>query len=313
MRGLRAWLACHLFGLLALAAAPAPAQAPAVPSGATQASARQGFAWIARKGEQRLLLLATIHAAPADLRSLPADIGDWLTEAKALALEADVSDANAVQALVQRHGLIDPASPDLWQQLDAPLRERVQARLRLLGTPPDAVARLKPWLLAVMLATSELARAGFDPASGSELRLAALAREHKRPIFELEGSDAQMRMFDRTPPPVQRQYLDHTVDSLADGTAMRDLQQIVQAWRSRDADAMDAVVQRMHEQASKDEAHRLLADTLLRQRHPPMLDAIESLVARHSPLMVAAGAAHWFGPGSLIEGLRSRGWDLTPR
>lgn len=307
-----ALLALLLLVVLACLSLPRALAQAATPRTEAEAD-RQGFAWVARKGERQLLLLATVHAATAQVRSLPSDIDSWVHQAGAVAIEADVTRSEELQALVQRHGLYLPGEPDLWSRLDPPLRQRAQTVLRRLGAEPDSIARLKPWLLAVTLATAELQRAGFNPEAGSEKRLLDLARQARRPVWELEGTALQLQTFDSAPPAVQVQHLQLMLDSLEDGSANRDLTELTTAWVGRDAAAMTAIVERMHREAGKSEAHRFLAQELLLKRHPGLLDAIERHAAQQPTLLVAVGALHWFGPGSLIEGLRQRGWDISSR
>ncbi|MFN0182501.1 MAG: TraB/GumN family protein [Aquabacterium sp.] len=296
-------------GLIAALAGPAPVRAQAQASAADGAP-RQGFVWQATRGDRQLVLVATIHAAPPGLTSVPAGVPTLLAGAQALAVEADTRRQDALAQAVQRHGMLPADAPDLWQRLPAPLADRTRAALRRLGLQEAAFARMQPWMLTVTLATVELARAGFDPEAGSEIRLLGMAAQAGRPVIELEGTELQLSLFARMAPAMQAAMLERLLDQLDDGTASRELAQLSAAWRDGSSLQMDAVIDRMTADAARHPADRLVAEDLLVARHPALLDAIEQAAARHSPLMVAVGALHWFGPQGLRQGLRGRGWTV---
>lgn len=301
----RAWHAALVAtALLAGVAGPASAQAPATAAGA------RGFMWEARKGEAQVLLLGTIHVGQRGQTELTAEQVKRVRAAAAIAVEADVSDAQRTMAAFQRHALLAPDAPGLDRTLPPRLKARVEALLPRYGLAPEAVWRSKPWVVANNLVVLEAMRIGYSTALSTEAQLYALARDAGLPLVEIESVDQQLALFDSAPPAVQLAYLEEAVAAVESGDGAREIRGLVDAWRAGDADAM---AQRLASMRSSGQAgERWVREQVIDGRHPAMLAAIERFGASGRLHVVAVGALHFFGPNGLLEGLRARGFRITP-
>ena len=297
LRPLRAWAAALLVALLAQA------------SLAPQALAR-GFMWEARKGEASVLLLGTIHVGQRNLTELTATQVGRVRETEVIALEADVFDAERTMAAFQRHALLAPGAPGLDRTLPPALRARLEKLLPRFGLVPEAVWRMKPWVVANNLVVLEATRLGFSPALSTEAQLAALARAGGQPIAEIESVERQLALFDSAPPSLQLAYLEEAVAGIESGAGEGDIRALVEAWHRSDAKALEARVTAM--QASANAGERWIAAHVIEGRHGAMLEAIDRLAASGRPHVVAVGSLHFFGPRGLLDGLRARGYRITP-
>jgi hypothetical protein len=290
-----------LFGLvLAIAAGAVLAQAPAT----------RGFMWEARKGEARVLLLGTIHVGQSGLTELTEAQQRRLREVAAIAVEADLSDAQRTLASFQRYAMLPADAAGLERTLPAALIERIEKLLPRYGLTPQAVWRMKPWVVANNLVVMEAMRLGYSPALSTEAQLFALARSLDVPIIEIEGVDKQLALFDSAPAGLQLAYLEEAVAGIESGDGEREVRDLLLAWRTGDEAAMRKRLAAMAE--SRKTGELWVVEQVIDGRHPAMLATIDRLAATGKPHVVAVGALHFFGPKGLLEGLRERGYRITP-
>jgi uncharacterized protein YbaP (TraB family) len=282
---------------LVVAAGTAPAQTP------------RGFMWEARKGDARVLLLGTIHVGQAGMTELTDAQSRRVRAAEVIVVEADVSDAQRTMAAFQRHALLAADAPGLDRTLPPALRARVEKLLPRFGLAPEAVWRMKPWVVANNLVVMEAMRLGFSPALSTEAQLFELARAAGRPLVEIESVDLQLALFDSAPADLQIAYLEEAVTSIETGAGAREIRDLVAAWRAADEAGMRQRLAAMSE--SRHAGERWIAARVIDGRHPAMLDAIERYAASGKLHVVAVGTLHFFGPSGLLDGLRARGYRIT--
>lgn len=298
------WLSRLRLLLLAtlLAQGPLPAFAQA------DGRAPRGFAWEATRGGERVLLVGALHVGRADAAAAFGADRAALRDAQVVAFEANVFDAQASLAAMQRWAMYADGAPGLDAYLDPATLARMDRVAARNGGGLSLCCRMKPWMVANTLALLEAARAGLSPAYGTEAQLYQLALAGGKPIVEIESADEQLRIFDEAALPVQIEYLRHTLDTLEDGTGRAEIGRLADAWARGDEAAMERLVAEL----ARDEraAQRFVADRVLRGRHPKMLAAIERYAASGRLHLVVIGALHYFGPDGLLVQLRGRGYTL---
>lgn len=279
---------------------------PGVAQGETIAAA--GFLWEASRGAERVRLLGAMHVGRATAAASYGAARPALREAQVIAFEANVFDAQASLAATQRWAMYPEGSPGLDSQVDAALLARLDRLLAQRGSGLPACCRMKPWMLANTLVVLESMRAGLNPAYGSEAQLFQFALASGTPVVEIEGVEAQLRLFDEVPPAVQLDYLRHTAETIEDGSARADIERLVDAWERGDDAAMERLLQQMR-RGGRD-AQRFVAERIIGGRHPNMVAAIERYAASGRLHLVVIGALHYFGPDGLLQRLRDRGFAL---
>lgn len=293
--------------LLAFAAllflAPALAQTDAQ-------GAKRGFFWEARKGEQRVYLLGTIHVGRAEFYPPHPDYLRRFDEAAAIVVEADVFDAKRVAEAIQKTALYPDGDPGLDKRLSDEQKNRVTALADRFGLEPVRIWRMKPWMVANTFIILQAASLGFNPAYATEAFLFQYATARGKPLLEIESIDAQLAIFERVDTATQIAYLEQAVKGIESGDAEREVRRIVAAWESRDAAAAERLVADIHK--AKTPGERFVAEQLFDARHARMVQAIERFAASGKLHLVAVGALHYFGPNGLLELLRARGYTIEP-
>lgn len=277
------WLV--LLGAVALAGCK-PAPVPAQPA-----------LWeVTGPNGQRGWLFGTIHALPRPAAWRSPTIDSALNGADRIVVEiAGVGDGAAMQR--EFAGLArTPGQPPLASKVPAGLRGKLAAELKAAGLDERRFADLETWAAALTLA--QAGSQDMDSANGIDRAVVALAGT--RPVVELEGTRAQLGIFDRLPEAEQRDLLAAVVaepDQSSENPAA--------AWLKGDMAALER------------ETHRgLLADPALRQalftrRNAAWTDRIAAMLgAGHKPF-VAVGGAHMAGPEGLPALLAARGYRVT--
>jgi uncharacterized protein YbaP (TraB family) len=276
-----------------------------------QTSDRRGFLWEVRKGKQVAWLLGTIHVGRPEFYPLPASRLGQLQRADAIVLEADISDTSRSIAATQKYAVYAEGVPGLETRLTPELRQRIEAVLSRNQLDLAPMMRMKPWMLANVLALFEAAQAGYVPALSVESYLLRVAKTDSKPILEFEGIEQQFELFEKAPWATQIAFLEEALKAVESRNARRELNRIVQAWETADRVSLERLLAEMSAQSSV--GSRFTVDTILLGRHPQMVRKIETMMADGKSYVFAVGALHLVGPKGLVESLRARGYTLTER
>jgi len=276
---------------------------------AAQTNDRRGLLWEVRKGKQVAWLLGTIHVGRPEFYPLPASRLALLKRADAIVLEADISDTPRAISATQKYAVYPEGAPGLDTRLTPELRQRIEAVLARNQLDPVPMMRMKPWMLANVLALFEAAQAGYMPALSVEAYLLRVAKADNKQVFEFEGIEQQFELFEQAPWATQVAFLEEALKAVETRGARRELNRIVQAWETADRVSLERLLVEMRAQSST--GSRFTVDTILLGRHPKMVRKIEAMMADGKSYMFAVGALHLIGPQGLVELLRARGYTLT--
>ena len=287
-----------LCSLLCFSLAPAMA--------ATSATAPQrGALFKVESAHHTLYLFGTIHVGAADFYPLEPRVMAALARSGKLALEVDpLGDPALVLKALQQYGLY-PAGGSALADIGPAFRPRLERLLKQHAIAPEAVASMKPWLLASVLALGEFSAQGYQSSLAVDLFLAQQARQRGIPVLELESVDGQMALFGRMTAAEQGLFLEEGIATLEDDEQAGEARELVQAWRTANAAAFEA----MAAKAAGDESFsgKFVQQVLLDERNPGLADGIARLLASEKDSMAAIGILHLAGPRSVPALLRQRG------
>lgn len=269
-----------------------------------QAQERGALFKVQAKGNT-LYLFGTMHIGQADFYPLEPRINTAIAKAPSLALEIDpAQDPAAMMQAVMKYGVVPPGAKTLADQPPA-FRTRVEKALRDARMEPAQVGRLKPWMLATMLALAEYTRQGGDPALSVDKHLAGLARAAKVPVVELESVTMQMAIFDRLGADEQWQLLDDAVSAIESGKQQKEVREIISSWARADRAALDRVAAMVAEDRST--AGRFMQKVLLEERNGPMADKLMAMLEKADGHVAGMGVLHLLGTNSVPALLKAKG------
>lgn len=260
--------------------------------------ARAALWEVTAPNHQRGWLFGTIHALPWPADWQTPTVKSALEQSDLLVLEVAQPGGDGETQRIYTALAHSPGQAPLGERVSANLRPALSRLLNSHGLTEQDFATEESWAAAIHL--SQLAQPQMDSGNGIDraLRMAAKAK----PVAELEGAAAQLRIFDRLPPDDQRALLDAAVTGSDQAAA--DAQRLAQAWRMGDM----AVIERETDRG-------LLSDPDLRaalftQRNQAWASQVVQMIAQGRQPFVAVGAAHMAGPDGLPALLAKQGYRV---
>jgi uncharacterized protein YbaP (TraB family) len=292
-----------LLAVAAFLAFPWIALAQPTPGAASPPAARQ-FLWEVSSLTNRVYLYGTIHAGKARFFPLAEPVLDAFADAKTLAIEADITDEEAMTKSASSMLLTPPDT--IAKHVPAALYGRFRMQLERLGMPEAQVTQLKPFLAASLLAFAEWGRQGYQPQYGVDLHLIKRAREAGKRIVELEGAQMQTALMDSLSDKENLQAFEGAIAGLESGLTRDQITGLVNAWQSGDPELLLEVVRAYNDSVP---GAKKIEDKFIWSRHEAMARKIEGwLLEGRERVFVAVGALHLAGPRGLVEILRKRGY-----
>ena len=251
-----------------------------------------------------MYLFGTMHVGQPNFYPLEPRIATAVAGASTLALEIDpAEDPASMASALQTYGMAVPGNS--IEQMAPMLKARLYKALDKAGIEPSAVARFKPWLVATVLAMAEYAAQGYRADLSVDAHLAQLARASKVPVIALETPALQMGLFDRLSAAEQMRFLEESIDLVENGKQNAEVRQIVDAWRTADKRAFDAIAARAESDTSV--SGRFVKTVLLDERNVVIADKLASLLQRSDRSVAAIGVLHLVGSKSVPALMIERG------
>jgi len=268
---------------------------------AVPASTRKAMFWKVTSDTSVTYLLGSIHLGSKDMYPLPKEIEEAFESSSALIVEADVRhvDMQKTQAMVLAKGMY-PSDDDLWKHVSPETRKSVEQFCAKFELPVEALARMKPWVVAVTLATVPMLKGGMDPTLGIDNYF--LEKSGKKRIVEIESTEWQLNLLSSFTDEQQEQFLRAASE---EGTElMATLKRLQDAWTNGDAEKMDALI-RDTSRTPQEINKKLLTD-----RNPHMADVAEQFLKGKDQAFLVVGAAHLVGKEGLVAVLKKRGYKV---
>jgi uncharacterized protein YbaP (TraB family) len=248
-----------------------------------------------------MYVFGTMHVGLPEFYPLEPRIAQAVASASTLALEIDPQLPPAVLAkAMSDYGMARPGAA-----LPPALAARLAPVLAKAGIDAATVAPLKPWVVAMVLGLNEYAALGYRADLAVDAHLASLARAAKVKVIELESIDAQMALFSKLSDADQLRYLDDTLTLIESGQQRAEVSQVVDAWRSADQAALEALAVRVERDTTY--AGRFVEKVLLEGRNGPLADKLLQLLAKEDNAVAAIGVLHLLGKHSVPVLMRSKG------
>jgi hypothetical protein len=228
---------------------------------------------------------------------------------KIVALEADPTNQQAVMAAISS-SLYQPPET-LQKNLPRPLMARLSGTLERYGIPLEQAQMMKPFLVAITLASIEYAKAGFDPSFGVDMHFSGRARQDGKPLVELESFEGQMALMNNLSDRLQENLLQVTLESIDKGEIPALVDSMVNAWKSGDGKKLQEAIsteERKLPAALAQEFHR----KLLSDRNIAMAGKIETMLKGSDAHFIAIGAGHLLGQDSVLQILAQKGYRVRP-
>ncbi len=270
---------------------------------ASQATA-QTFLWEVSSLTNKVYLYGTVHAGKRDWYPLSDAVENALIDSSVLVVEADITDESAMK---RSAAAMSYTAPDtLKDHVPAVQYARLLKLLPRYRLTEAQIAPLKPFMAVSLLVFLEWERSAFTPRFGVDGYLIRKAAGETKPIVEIEGADAQVKLMDSLTDKQVQDLFRGTLDALEEDLTTEQIKGLVLAWQGGDPDALLAIARRYNEKVA---GAKDFEEKFIWQRHPDMLKKIEAWLAEPGKrYFIAVGALHLVGPRGLVELLRKRGY-----
>ena len=285
-------------GLLAIAgSASAQTVSPAV------AVARPAL-WSVDDADTTIYLFGTIHMLPADYSWRSAALDQALASSESLYVETLIDERNpaALRSELTQLGFRNGLPPVL-ERVSPDKRAALYAALTRLKLPLATMDRMETWAAAFTLLALQFQAIDLKGSDGVEASLRGSFATARKPVGQLETNREQLGFFDQLSESAQRTLLDGAVDT---PEAMRgQFDTMLKAWTSGNVDEIAKAFGTELRESPE------LRDALLARRNANWTRWIEQRLAQPGQVMVAVGAGHLAGEGSVQDMLEKRGYRVT--
>lgn len=250
-------------------------------------------------------LFGSVHALRKSDLPLDDKVIAAYKKADLLLMELDMDSLNpiAIQKTTMSLGTFKNGKT-LKEALTPALYQRVEKATENLAVPLSALNRLEPWLVALFLQQTKLAKLGFNATQGVETVFTGMAVTDIKPIEGLETLKYQLNLFDDMPMEAQQEFLS---ESLNDIDKMKEqLDAMVAAWSEGDA----AALTKLSRESFADSP--LLYQRIVATRNKAWAEKLAArLDEKEGTTLMVVGALHLVGEDSVISLLEKRGLEVT--
>jgi uncharacterized protein YbaP (TraB family) len=262
--------------------------------------------WAVESGGHQVFLLGSIHFLRQDDYPLPAAMERAYAASRVIVFETDIAQMMepSVQTRMLELGMYPPGRR-LFDAIGADTRQRLEGRLRDTGLPAEAVAGLKPWVIALTLSSLEFMRLGFAPDFGVDMHFFQRAQSDRKRMEALEPVEHQLQMLAGMDDAMQEKFLRQTLQELELSAAMAP--DLVRYWASGQVEALRQLLFKTIDR------YPGTRDRMLTRRNQAWLERIEEMIRRDEAALVIVGAMHLIGPGSVVDLLQQKGHRVEQR
>lgn len=268
---------------------------------ATEAATR-GLLFEIKSGDKTAYLFGSIHIAKSDFYPMSPKVEAAYKTADTVMVEADTTDAQAVQAMLPK--LMYAAPDKLQNHLTPATWSQFQS---LFGPAAEQLQNLKPFLVLSAITIQVAAQIGYSPEQGIDLHFIKRSKEDKKTLLELESLTFQANIMSSLSDEEGDSLIASLVDSIKKREIVSELNNLVDAWKAADA---DAIAKLFIESGNKDAGSKRITKLLLDDRNEGMANKINQTMASGKKLFVVVGAGHLAGEKSVIDLLKKQGLEV---
>jgi uncharacterized protein YbaP (TraB family) len=256
--------------------------------------------WQVSDKDTTVYLFGTIHLLPKDSRWQTPALASAIGKSQGLYLETIIDEANPAElAQVMASLGFAQGLPPILDRVPAAKRPLLEAAIAKSGVPRAAFDRMETWAAAFTQRGIQFRSIGLEGGEGVETNLKTANRGAGKPVGQLETNREQLGFFDTLPETAQRTLLEGSID--APGDMRVHFQGMLEAWLRGD---VASIAKTFNEDLSGSPE---LMDALIRRRNENWTNWITQRMRQPGTIMIAVGAGHLAGNGSVQQYLQKRG------
>ncbi|MGN7477369.1 TraB/GumN family protein [Solibacillus silvestris] len=275
----------------------------------------KGVAWVVEDEDTKIYLLGSIHVGTPDLYPMHKKLTKAFNDSEGLFVEANLLDPSGIEYYMEKamytdgRTIKDAVSEETYVKL-----EKVAEKL---GLPMEELELQKPWLIsnnftsltmddAFGLTAEEMAMHGVD------MQFLLSAYLQQKPVYELEGMNAQVDMFEGLSLEAQEESLVAALDGILEPTEQSDEDLQLMAdwftnWINGDVDKFAASLTEMEGDTS--EFNQMLFGKRDENMAAKLADVLEE---QDGTFFVVVGAGHFLVDKNIRYHLEQKGYEVKP-
>ncbi len=260
--------------------------------------------WQVSDSDTTVYLFGTIHLLPENFQWRTTKFDQAVASSNQLVIETIVDDKDPTKIMSAMASLAfnTPGLPPLIDRVTPDKRPALAEAVRKSGFPPNAFDRMETWAAAFILLGNQYREMNLKGDEGVEAVLRNSFSTAGKPIGELETNLQQFSFFDTLPEKAQVALLE---GALADSSAAdKEFTGMLKAWSTGDVAGIGRTFDR--DLAGSPD----LAQALIHKRNANWSRWIEQRMAQPGAIMIAVGAGHLAGKGSVIAMLKKDGYRV---
>ena len=262
------------------------------------------FLWEVSSLTNRAYLFGTVHAGKANWYPLPKPVDAAFADSQVLVVEADISNAEALEKTAPAMMLKPPAT--LEQVVPPADYARFRKQLARYDIPLAHAAPMRPFMAVSLLVFAEWARLGYQPQFGVDGYLISRAKAEGKKLVEIEGLLAQAQLIGSLTPEENTVLFSSTLTALESGLTSEQITGMVNAWQAGNPGLLLEIARKYNDLVP---GAREFEEKFIWSRHEAMATKIEGYLNRSRERhFIAVGSLHLAGPRGLVEMLRARGY-----
>ncbi|CAG0955117.1 MAG: polysaccharide biosynthesis protein GumN [Rhizobiaceae bacterium] len=291
-----------------------PAAARKIEDDARATPNGSGLLWkVEKAGFDASYLFGTMHMTDARVTTLPPAAQAAYDASSTVVIETtDVLDqATMMAAIMQKPELMMFTDQTTLQSLLAPAdAATVEAALAARGIPLASVAKMKPWMLAAMVAlpACEMAR----KAAGLPVLDVKLAKDAEAAGKELRGLETVTDQLEAMASLPMEFHIRGLVETLKLGDRIDDvIESMISLYVKGEVGMIWPLFRAVLPDGAVDDGYAAFEEVMVTARNKTMAIEAEPILMEGGAF-VAIGALHLPGPEGVVELLRKAGYTVTP-
>ena len=275
----------------------------------------KGVAWVVEDEDTKVYMLGSIHVGTPDMYPMHKKLTKAFEESDGLFVEANLLDPTGMDYYIEKamfndgRTIKDVVSEETYAKL-----QKVAEQLEM---PLEELEMQKPWLLsnnfssmmmdgAFGLTAEEMAMHGVD------MQFLLTAYLQQKPIYELEGINAQVDMFEALSPEAQEESLAAALDSILEPTKQSEEDVQLMAdwftnWVKGDVEKFAESLTEMEGDTS--EFNQMLFGKRDAEMAAKLVDVLEE---QKGTFFVVVGAGHFLVDKNIRYHLEESGYEVKP-
>jgi len=260
--------------------------------------------WVVKSSQSTVYLAGSCHVLRASDHPLPAEFFSAYQDSRKIIFEAPLGDMEKPEYLEKLiHAATYSDGTTLKQHLSSQAFSKAEAFCREQNYPIEQYQSFRPWMLAMTLTMSEMARIGAESNNGVDYFFNEKAQRDQKIVGSLETVDQQIGFLTMMDAYMSNEQITETIDELKQIKTKGP--EILNAWKNGDEAKIEALDLKELKNYPK------LYQALIVDRNKKWINDIEGYLNSPVNTMVIVGVAHLVGDNSVVDLLQKRGYKVV--